>query len=69
MTDTTDKPDRRHLRGFASLSPERRREIAARGGAAVKPENRSFSQDRALAAGAGSKGGAASKRPKAPADE
>lgn len=67
--DTTPKADRRHLRGFASLSPERRREIAARGGAAVAPENRSFSRDRDLAAGAGSKGGAASKRPKATGDE
>jgi len=64
-----DKPDRRHLRGFASLSPERRREIAAQGGAAVKPENRSFSRDRGLAAGAGSKGGSVSGKRKEGADE
>jgi len=44
-------------RGFASMSPERRREIAAKGGRAVKAENRSFSKDKSLAAKAGSKGG------------
>lgn len=65
MTDTPAKPDRRHLRGFGSLSPERRREIAASGGAAVAPENRSFSKDPAMASEAGRKGGMASKRKKA----
>lgn len=65
MTNTPAKPDRRHLRGFASMSPERQREIAARGGAAVKPENRSFSTNSALASEAGRKGGSTSKRPKA----
>lgn len=44
-------------RGFASMSPERRREIASMGGKAVRPESRSFSQDSGLAAKAGSKGG------------
>lgn len=39
MTDEPKKP-----RGFAAMDPERRREIAARGGAAVAPENRSFSK-------------------------
>lgn len=69
MTDTPIKPDRRHLRGFASLSPERRREIAAKGGASVAAENRSFSKDRTLAAEAGSLGGANSRKPKAGADD
>lgn len=44
-------------RGFAALSPERRREVAASGGAAVPADKRSFSQSRALAQSAGSKGG------------
>lgn len=48
------------LRGFASQSPERRREIAAMGGAAVPADKRSFSKDRDLAAKAGSIGGSAS---------
>lgn len=56
----TDKPDRKHLRGFASLSPERRREIAAKGGGSVPAEKRSFSQNRTLAAEAGRKGGESS---------
>lgn len=43
--------------GFASMSEERRREIAAMGGRAVKPENRGFSRDPELAAKAGRKGG------------
>jgi general stress protein YciG len=44
-------------RGFASLSPERRREIARKGGQSVPPENRSFSQNTELAIAAGRKGG------------
>lgn len=39
------------------MTPERRREIASKGGKSVKPENRSFSLDRGLAARAGRKGG------------
>lgn len=61
----TDKP--KSKRGFASMDPDRRREIARQGGAAVRPEHRSFSQDRDLAAAAGRKGGENSKgggRPK-----
>jgi uncharacterized protein len=48
-------------KGFASMDPERRREIARRGGASVPADKRSFSQDRDLAANAGRKGGAASR--------
>ncbi len=44
-------------RGFASLSMERRREIASKGGRSVPAEKRSFSQDRDLASSAGRKGG------------
>lgn len=49
-------------RGFAAMDPERRREIAAKGGAAVPAEKRSFSQCRDLAASAGRAGGSASPR-------
>ncbi len=56
MTTTT-----KSRRGFASMSPERRREIARKGGASVPADKRSFSKDRALAATAGSKGGEASR--------
>lgn len=49
-------------RGFASMTPERRREIARMGGAAVPEEKRSFSQDRDLARDAGRKGGSQSHK-------
>jgi general stress protein YciG len=41
------------------MSPEKQRELAARGGAAVPADKRSFSRDRALASDAGKAGGAA----------
>ena len=44
-------------RGFASMSAERRREIARLGGQSVPKESRSFSKDPDLAANAGRKGG------------
>jgi len=44
-------------RGFASMSPEKQREIASKGGKAVPSEKRSFSQSRELASNAGRKGG------------
>jgi general stress protein YciG len=46
-------------RGFASMTMEKRREIASKGGKAVPAEKRSFSQDRDLASTAGRKGGIA----------
>jgi general stress protein YciG len=46
-------------RGFATLSPERMREVAAQGGKSIPASKRSFSQDRKLAAEAGRKGGLA----------
>jgi general stress protein YciG len=57
----TDAPKPRARRGFAAMSPERRREIARKGGASVPSEKRSFARDRALATSAGSKGGQASR--------
>lgn len=44
-------------RGFASMDPEKQREIARKGGRSVPNEKRSFSQSRDLAASAGRKGG------------
>jgi general stress protein YciG len=49
-------------RGFACMSLEKRRAIAAKGGASVPDEKRAFSVDRTLAAVAGRKGGEAGKR-------
>jgi general stress protein YciG len=43
------------------MNPERRREIARKGGASVPGEKRSFAKDRDLAAAAGRKGGEASR--------
>lgn len=54
-------PNSIHKRGLASLSPERRAEIARKGGASVPAEKRSFAQNRNLARTAGAKGGAAKK--------
>src|SRR5204863_1443415 len=58
-TVDTGKP--RARRGFAAMNPERRREIARKGGASVPGEKRSFAKDRDLAAAAGRKGGEASR--------
>lgn len=60
-------PKPKSRRGFASMDPERVREIARKGGASVQPQNRSFSRDPKLASRSGAKGGKASKgggRPK-----
>lgn len=48
-------------RGFASIDPERLRQIARLGGLSVPSEKRSFSQNPELAAKAGKKGGKAVK--------
>jgi general stress protein YciG len=50
-------------RGFAALSPEKRREIASKGGKSVPSDKRTFATDRDLASRAGFNGGKASKRP------
>ncbi|ANY84578.1 stress-induced protein (plasmid) [Microvirga ossetica] len=44
-------------RGFASMSEERRREIASKGGKSDPAEKRHFSQNTAPASQAGRKGG------------
>ena len=49
-------------RGFASLTPERRKEIARMGGKSVAPANRAFAKNKELARTAGRQGGRASKR-------
>ena len=59
MTTTTTT---KGLRGFASMDPERRREIARKGGASVPADKRSFSQNTDLAARAGRIGGSISRR-------
>ncbi len=61
MTMASDEGTKTSRRGFAAMDPERRREIARRGGASVPSEKRSFAQNRDLAADAGRKGGTASK--------
>lgn len=57
MDSTSDAQAAKQRRGFAAMDPDRRREIASKGGRSVKAENRSFSKDRELAATAGKKGG------------
>jgi general stress protein YciG len=44
-------------RGFGLLSPEKRRELASKGGKAVPASKRSFSMDKGVAKQAGQKGG------------
>jgi general stress protein YciG len=55
MTEELPKP--KSKRGFASMSPEKRSEIARKGGKSVPAAKRSFSQNADLAARAGQKGG------------
>ncbi|MDB5422299.1 MAG: stress-induced protein [Brevundimonas sp.] len=55
-------------RGFAALSPERRKEISRLGGGAVPAEKRSFAQDRSLARNAGKLGGKKSRPSKEASD-
>ena len=63
MKEEAPQPTRPKLkRGFAAMSPEKRRAIAVKGGASVAAENRTFSKHRDLAADAGRKGGAKSTR-------
>jgi general stress protein YciG len=57
---TQDVPENlKAKRGFAAMDPERRREIARKGGASVPADKRSYSKDRELAAKAGAMGGKA----------
>jgi general stress protein YciG len=50
-------------RGFAALTPERRRELASKGGKAVAPEKRYYA-NKANASAAGFKGGSSPRRRK-----
>jgi len=54
-----DQPTK--LRGFAALTPERRTEIARKGGSSIPADKRAFSRNRDLATSAGRKGGEASR--------
>lgn len=54
-------PRPKSRRGFAAMDPERRREIARKGGAAVPAALRSFAKDRDLASRAGTAGGRTSR--------
>ena len=49
---------KKQMRGFACMDPEKRREIASKGGKSVPGEKRSFSQNSDLATRAARKGGA-----------
>ena len=58
MTDNTPTdavPQKR--KGFASMSPERLKEISTLGGKSVPAESRAFSRNRELAIAAGKKSG------------
>lgn len=57
--ETIISPKPKAVRGFAAMNPERRREIARKGGASVPGEKRSFTKNRDLAVQAGRKGGEA----------
>jgi general stress protein YciG len=56
-----EQPPPKQRRGFAAMTPERRREIAAIGGASVPADKRSFSKNLLLATEAGRKGGKVTK--------
>jgi uncharacterized protein len=55
--DLAEPKQKRGKQGFASMDPERVRQIASRGGNSVPSEKRPFAQDRTLAVEAGRKGG------------
>lgn len=57
----TETPKPKQRRGFAAMSIEKRRAIAAAGGAAVPAHKRSFSTNRELATSAGRTGGERSR--------
>lgn len=59
-----DGSQTKRLRGFAALSPEKRREISSRGGRSVDPAKRAYSRDPELAMRAGRKGGISPRKAK-----
>ena len=54
---TIDPKTGKQRRGFAAMDPDKRREIARKGGASVPNYKRSFFRDPMLAERAGRKGG------------
>lgn len=58
----TDKEPKTHLRGFASMSDDRRREIASAGGRAAHQAGTAHQWTREEAAAAGRKGGIHKKK-------
>lgn len=62
MTTDPTGPRPKQRRGFAAMTPEKRREIAKKGGAATPAAKRSFAVNAALAAEAGRKGGMAPRK-------
>lgn len=61
MDSPQAEPNGISRRGFASMSPEHRKEMARIGGRAVPAEKRSFAKDRSLAREAGRRGGMKSR--------
>lgn len=55
----SDEKKPKSARGFASMDPEKQREIARMGGRAVQAEQRSFARNKDLAREAGRRGGLA----------
>ena len=68
MTDLDNKKPAA-LRGFALLSSEQRKLVAAKGGASIPADKRSFSVDRDLAKQAGKVGGTKSRYPSKISDQ
>lgn len=56
----TDDPKPKSRRGFAGMTPEKRRQIASKGGASVPADQRPYAKNPELARIAGKKGGDAS---------
>lgn len=61
QTQIKNKRGRTKRGGFQNMSPEKRREIARKGGAAVPAHKRKFSTDREFASRVGTIGGASVK--------
>lgn len=57
----TDQPRRKERRGFASMSPEKQREIASKGGRAAHTKGTAHEWTSEEARAAGRKGGQASR--------
>jgi general stress protein YciG len=62
--EATETAKPKSKRGFASMSLERVREIAAKGGKSVPKDKRSFSVNKELAISSGKKGGSTKKKRK-----